>query len=80
MGRPSFMSPTNSSVAKSPRGAYPSHAVTTNGSTLVQHDRWPAAASTTESSTKVSQKCEAALAPRSLPQPAHLSLLALATG
>ena len=54
-GRPSFMSPTHSSVARSPRAAYPSHAVT-NGSSLVQHDRWPAAAAATEPSTKISQK------------------------
>jgi hypothetical protein len=55
-GRPSFMSPTNSSVAKSPRASYPQHAVTTNGAKLVAHDRWPAAAPTTQPAVKSTQK------------------------
>ena len=45
-----FMSPTTSSVAKSPRHkkSYPKHAVTTNGDKLVMIDRWPAAAAATQ--------------------------------
>jgi hypothetical protein len=54
--RPGFMSPTNSSVAKSPRKSYPKQAWTTNGATLVTHDRWPAAASTTQPAVKSTQK------------------------
>jgi hypothetical protein len=55
-GRPGFMSPTNSSMAKSPRASYPQRAVTTNGATLVAHDRWPAAAPTTQPAVKSTQK------------------------
>ena len=54
--RPGFMSPTNSSVAKSPRKTYPKQAWTANGATLVTHDRWPAAASTTQPAVKSTQK------------------------
>ena len=54
------MSPTNSSVAKSPSSrasySYPAHAVTTNGAKLVAHDRWPAAAAATQPAVKSTQK------------------------
>ena len=51
-----FMTPTSSSVAKSPHASYPAHAVTTNGAKLVTHDRWPAAAPATQPAVKSTQK------------------------